>query len=454
MDKESGSTTTGAFPTLDGAWPILGHMGEMYRSFPQLCARGTKAHGSLFYILGGPGARQLMYTAPGALSLLKNPGVSSSFYTEGFSALLGNTLFAFDGDEHRRVRQPMTPPFTPQRVRASDVITIVADAARKRIDSWVDKDSFDIVDETREMALEIIFRVVGVPVSDLADWRKHYNRFLLAGIPSSGRVRGPIYWYASRARNWIDERLGAIVDGLRRSGDTSTLVAAIANGRDEDGRLLDRNLVIPNLRLLIFAGHETTASSIAWAAIHFASSRSFQRLAKEEIAAVTDVGALATDTARFTFAEKMFREALRMYPAVHSVIRRVTARIEVEDGVIPERTLLNVPFVHLLRDEERFPSPDTFDPDRWKERPRPGTIETAMFGGGPHFCLGYHIAIAEGTLFNLLLARALGERGLELVNTAPGPVPKPVYLPLLHPPRGVTLRLAPARISGESHAHQ
>ncbi len=454
MTNPGDSTTAGAFPTLDGAWPILGHMGEMYRSFPQLCDRGTKAHGSLFWIMGGPGARQLMYTAPAALNVLKNPAVSTSFYTEGFSALLGNTLFAFDGDEHRRVRQPMTPPFTPQRVRASDVITIVTDASRRRIESWVKKDSFDIVDEIREMALEIIFRVVGVPVSDLADWRKQYNRFLLAGIPSSGRVRGPIYWYASRARKWIDERLGAIVDGLRRSGDTSTLVAAIANGRGEDGRLLDRDLVIANLRLLIFAGHETTASSIAWTAIHFAANRSFQRRAIEEIESVTDVGALATDSARFTFAEKMFREALRMYPAVHSVIRRVTAPIEVEAGIIPKGTLLNVPFVHLLRDPERFPSPSSFDPDRWKERPRPGTIETAMFGGGPHFCLGYHIAIAEGTLFNLLLARTLHERGLEISNLAAGPVPKPVYLPLMHPPRGVTLRIAPARISGESHAHQ
>ena len=138
----------------------------------------------------------------------------------------------------------------------------------------------------------------------------------------------------------------------------------------------------------------------------------------------------------------------------HPLTDHVFSLEQVEAGVIPKGTLLNVPFVHLLRDSERFPSPETFDPDRWTERPRPGTIETAMFGGGPHFCLGYHIAIAEGTLFNMLLARALDERGLELSNTAPGPVPKPVYLPLMHPPRGVTLRLVPARISGESHAHQ
>lgn len=437
---------------LDGAWPLLGHMAEMYRQFPALCERGTRAHGPLFWIQGGPGARQLMYTDPAALSILKNPSVSTSFYTEGFSALLGNTLLAFDGDEHRRVRQPMTPPFTPQRVRASDVIAIVTDSVQKRIERWCGLEAFDVVDEVREMALEIIFRVVGVPVTHLDDWRKQYNRHLLAGIPSSGRIRGPIHWYAMRARNWIDGQLGKIVDDLRRTQQTSTLVGAIANGAAEDGKLLDRELVIANLRLLAFAGHETTASSIAWSLLHFASSTRFQQRAMAEVAGVNDIGALATDASRFTFAESMFREALRMYPAIHSVIRRVTAPIEVEAGVIPKGTLLNVPFVHLLRDPVRFPSPGRFDPDRWKERPRPGTIETAMFGGGPHFCLGYHIAIAEGTLFNLLLARVLRQKKLELLRTDGGPVPKPIYLPLMHPPRGITLRLVPSRSLGEAHA--
>ena len=60
--------------------------------------------------------------------------------------------------------------------------------------------------ESREIALEVIFRMIGVPVSRLDEWRRQYNRYLLAALPSTGRFRGPIYWYAARARQWIDER--------------------------------------------------------------------------------------------------------------------------------------------------------------------------------------------------------------------------------------------------------
>src|SRR5262245_1989208 len=168
------------YPMLDGAYPIIGHLPEMYRRFPSLCARGTTAHGPLFYIHGGPGARQLMYTHPTAIEVLKNPSASSSFYAEGFGALLGGTLFAFDGDEHRQIRGVLAPAFTPASIRRTDVFRIITDAARAAIDRWIGDGKVDPLIGARELALEIIFRVVGVPVEQLSEWRRKYTRFLLA----------------------------------------------------------------------------------------------------------------------------------------------------------------------------------------------------------------------------------------------------------------------------------
>jgi cytochrome P450 family 117 subfamily A len=434
------------FPMLSGAYPLIGHLPEMYRRFPAMCARGVAAHGPLFWIHGGPGARQLMYADARALEIFKHPSASSSFYQEGFSALLGNTLFAFDGDEHRRIRGVFAPSFTPAAIRRSDVMRIIDEVTAAGIARWVERGEVDPLVGARELALEIIFRLIGVPVEDLSEWRRHYTRFLLAGIPSTGRIRGPIYWWAKRARDWLDARLGAMVERLRAANDSSSLMGAMANSRDESGALLDPALIIPNLRILVFAGHETTASAMAWSALRLASSRALQERAIDEVGGGGGNGGggngdslveLAADQARFTFAEQQFREALRMYPSVHSAIRRIHDDIAVDGGTIPRGTLVNIPFVHLMRDEARFPDPDDYRPDRFRERPKPGALETAMFGSGPHFCLGYHIAIAEGTLFNLHLARALARHRRRLRTTTDGPLPGPVYLPLSHPPRGL-----------------
>jgi cytochrome P450 len=431
------------FPVLSGAWPLIGHLPEMHLRFPTLCERGITAHGSLFWIKAGPDT-QLVLTGPRALSVLKNPAVSVSFYKDAFDLLLGNSLLSFDGDEHRSVRQVLNPPFTPQRVRRSDVLQIVLDTTQRRVASWRDKPHIQIVRETRELALEIIFRVVGVPVDRLPVWRKQYERYLLSALPNQGGV-GPIRWLVMRARNWLDKEIGAIVEDKRKTNETESFVGGMANLRDESGKLLDRELIIANVRLLLFAGHETTASSMAWTSIQLAANREYQLRLMDEAAGIDDLCAVTVNMERFTFAEKLFREALRLYPAVHSIVRRVTAPIELDVGTIAPRTLLNLPLVHMLRDAQRFPNPTKFDPDRWTERPRAGTVETAMFGGGPHFCLGYHIAIAEGILFNLVLARALREHDLRLVPYKPGPPPTPVFMPLVHAPGGHKLRLAKSK---------
>jgi cytochrome P450 family 117 subfamily A len=425
------------FATLDGAYPIVGHLPEIYRRFPSLCARGQRAHGSLFWVHGGPGPRQLVCADARALDVLKDPGASTSYYAEGFGVLLSGTLFAFDGDEHRRVRGLMSPAFTRGRIRASDIPRVIDEVARKHAAQWVERRRVEVPAAAKDMALEVIFRLIGVPAADVAVWRQQYGRYLLAGLPPRGV--GPLHWVATRARDWLDARLGALVDRLRASGESETLVGAMAQSRDEHGAFVERALVVANLRLLVLAGHETTAAAIAWTVLELAGSPRDQDRWRDE--ADGDLVALGTDPRRFTFAEALLRESLRLYPAVHSVIRRATRPLSVAGAEVAAGTIVNVPLVHLLRDRHAR-DPDRFLPERWSSRPQPGTLETAMFGSGPHFCIGYHVAIVEGTLFNLVLARALREAGVRLTPAWNGPLPPPVYLPLAHPPRRLSVDLS------------
>jgi cytochrome P450 len=428
------------FSRLDGARPLVGHMPEMYRHFPELVARGVKAHGPLFWIQGGPGAEQLMLATRDGALLLKDKALSTSFYAEGFGPMLAGTLFVFDGAEHQRVRGLMAPAFTPKRIGQTKVIRVIDEVATRTIERWVERGYFDAVVASKEYALEIIFRLLGVPGEHLDAFRVQFERYRLCAVPSEGWVLSPLVWAGVRARDWIDERFGAMVDRCREEGDETTLLGAIANRRDEAGRLIERKLVVANLRLLVLAGHETTAATLAWTLLHAATD---PRLQEQALALSLDPD---DDGKELDRAGQQFLEAARLYPTVHSVIRRTTAPLMVEGREVPAGILVNVPLVHMLRDPERFPEPSVYRPQRWQDWPKPGSVRTAMFGGGPHFCLGYHIALAEGTRFHRHLAAALCRHGRRLRRH--GAVPPPVFLPLAHPPGKHTISLERAPLRG------
>jgi len=115
-------------------------------------------------------------------------------------------------------------------------------------------------------------------------------------------------------------------------------------GRTAPGRPAD-----PQLLLLALAGHETTANSLAWAILEQARAPDSQARASDE-ARDADLTALALDADRFTWAERQFREALRLYPPVHSLIRRLVAPLTIAGVQVPAGTLISVPVVHFLRD--------------------------------------------------------------------------------------------------------
>lgn len=85
--------------------------------------------------------------------------------------------------------------------------------------------------------------------------------------------------------------------------------------------------------------------------------------------------------------------------------------------------------------------PNRFHPDHWASLPRKaGALETAQFGGGPHFCLGYQMAWLEAVQFGVILARSLGKRNLGPI-LVDGKLPTPVWFPASRPPVGTRIRL-------------
>jgi cytochrome P450 len=275
-----------------------------------------------------------------------------------------------------------------------------------------------------------MFRLVGVEEHELDAWRERYEDLMLLAIRLPVELPGLPRWRGLRARTWLDDRLARIVARAREDRDGAGILPALVQSRDEHGAPLGDRELIDNLRLIFLAGHETSASTMAWMIAHLAERPDVWRRLRDEALAEGDLPRSPKELKRFPYAEAVFRETLRLHPPVAIDARRATVDFELLGRPIRKGALLTIPIVLLGRDPELFPDPDAFRPERWIERSEPiSPLELAQFGGGPHFCLGYHLAWMEVVQFAAALGRALPASGPRLE----GAFPRPRYLPLLHP---------------------
>ena len=306
------------------------------------------------------------------------------------------------------------------------------------------RDEVLLLAETQVLALEIIFRVMGVPQDELAEWAQAYTTMLKSVLGPSWSIPGFPYHRARKARRWVDARLLAFIQRSRESSTSTGLVAELVRGRDEQGQALSDQEILDNLRLMIFAGHETTASVMAWSASYLALRPELFQAIREEARTLEGLPQTPLELRTYRYAEGLFREVLRVHPPVVLTTRKVLVPMEIGGFSVPEGAILGVPVWMFGRDAEQYPDPDRFDPARWLgERRKLSAMENIAFGGGPHFCLGYHMAWLEVVQCVVALTRALEAAGRRMEIKA---LPGETYLPLLRP------RLAETRCSFVSTA--
>jgi cytochrome P450 len=176
---------------------------------------------------------------------------------------------------------------------------------------------------------------------------------------------------------------------------------------------------------LIVAGHETTATALAWAFERL--TRDPQRLARLETEA-------AAGTER-TYAEAVFREALRLRPVLNNVLRTVVRPVEIGGTRFPPGVVLAPSILLIHRRPEVYPEPQAFRPERWLGQ-SPGTYTWIPFGGGTRRCIGAAFAQMEMEVVLHAIARAVR---LEPVGAPERPVARFITA---SPERGGEVRIA------------
>lgn len=358
------------------------------------------------------------------------------------------SLLLLEGDDHLARRRLMLPSFHGERMRSYEPIVeeIVADA----IDSWPLGEEFAIHPRMQAVTLEVILRVVfGVAQGPrLEQLREMLGRVLaetasptmqLAGLLSQrvGGRRGPWAMFERQLRA-VDELLFAEIaerrakeDDLERRDD---ILSALMLARFEDGEGMSDSELRDQLITLLLAGHETTATALAWAFdLLLRHPEPLARL-RESLGEGTDDYLRATVT-----------EVLRLRPVVPLAGRRLATELSVDGLALPAGTDVT-PAIWLAHTRaDVFPEPFAFRPERFLDE-GPDTYGWIPFGGGIRRCLGAAFAEFE---MRIVLREVLTRCDLRKASPAPERIsrrnitlsPKqgtPVVLTARHPARELT----------------
>jgi cytochrome P450 len=433
-------------PVLPGAFPLLGHMPMFYLHTPQTLKAAAESLGPLFWVRLIGGAWMLAWTERECFELLKNRVTTSRHLYDGGSAplLVGDSMLVLDGAPHQHVRSAAKGPFTPRGLSESRIGAMMVEMIDARVRSWKRKREITLLAETQELALNVIFRIMGIPVHDLSEWSRRYREIFLSVLPISTKLPGFPAYRAEMAHRWANQRLSALIAEARLRPDAKdapqSLLAAMVAGQDEAGKELSDKELLDNLRLLVLAGHETTASTMAWVVISLAQRPDLWEAITEEAEKATSIPTSPSELRAYPVAEGLFREAVRLYPPVSILNRRTTEWMTIHEHRIPPGTLMGACLMLLSQDPELYPDPERFDPARWQGRAAT-PLETCQFGGGPHFCLGYHLAWMEVVQFSLVLAREMARAGLR-PSLGRGPKPRAVYFPVTRPTRRIQVEFS------------
>jgi cytochrome P450 len=318
------------------------------------------------------------------------------------------SLFALGGEEHRKQRKLLVPPFHGRRLAAYE--KIIEDETVRELASWPQGEMFATLPSMMRITLNAILRAVfGAEGDELAELRALLPRFVTLGsrlavlpLPKVDFGRWSPwgrFWLLRREYDAIVERLIAKAEGDSERDD---VLALMLRSHYDDGSRMSHSEIADQLLTLLTAGHETTATTLAWAVERLRRHPAVLRELVEE----ADAGGSA-------LREATILEVQRVRPVIDLVGRRVRARdLQLGRWTIPKGYTVLVSITLIHDDESIFPNARAFDPSRFVGA-KPDLYQWIPFGGGTRRCIGAAFANME---MNVVLRTML--RDFVLVPTA------------------------------------
>jgi cytochrome P450 family 135 len=358
--------------------------------------------GMKLVVISDPEAVKTVFTAP--------PEVApSGAGNSPVAPVMGpSSVIVLTGPEHLRQRKLLLPPFHGERMREYE--DVIVDATRRDMATWPLGTPMRLQERTRKITLEVILRAVfGVEAERMealrgaiADLMEPINAVAVVRAalrrPSMERPGGAF----GQALDRLDEVIYEELERRRGQEDLAErrdILSLLMQARDEDGQAMSDGELRDELVTLLLAGHETTATSVAWAVERLVRHPEKLRRLVREIDAEEEGGGEEYMTA-------VVQETLRVRPVVPIVVRVLQQELQVGAHSLPAGTRVT-PSIYLTNRNPRvYERPTEFRPERFLDG-APETFSWIPFGGGIRRCIGASFALLEMRLILRTVLREL-----------------------------------------------
>ena len=429
-DSPPGSKAPSLIQALRYASDPLGFLVALRRRYGDIFSLSFPFFGQLYYVADPALVKELFTGSPEQF----HAGEANATVLE--PALGPNSVLTLDDAPHMRQRKLLLPPFHGERVRAYG--ELIRETTSRQMQTWPVGEPFALRPHTQRITLAVIMRAV-FGVHDerrlarlellIEDFGKRVG--VITTFPALRKNFGPGSPWPRflRSRAKLDEFIYEEI-GLRRkeveAGEEGhdDVLSLLLRARHDDGSPMSDEELRDELVTVLGAGHETTATGLAWAMERLLRTPRVLAKLRDSIAAGED-----------DYLDATIKETLRARPVIVDVARKLKAPAEIGGYQLPKGSFVLAAIAALHYREDLFPDPEEFRPERFLEG-KADNYAWIPFGGGVRRCIG--AAFAEYEM--RIVLREFVERA-EL--SAPDPKPEKVKVRniTLAPGKGTRVRL-------------
>jgi cytochrome P450 len=332
--------------------------------------------------------------------------------SEDFRIAFGEGLLTVEGEEWQQQRDVLQPLFTRQSVMG--YADGMVEQMRRRTRRWADGDRLVLQQEFTKMTLDVLMATVLGRELDLdgdqrlRDAAEHLHDWFVPTsyvlpewmlTPARYRFKKAKQTLEDEADRLLAEKRGEAITDPAEADDLLSLLVGLREAGVTDSAMLSDERLRDQMVTIIFAGHDTTTTTLTFAFWALANNPDVYERFHEEVDQLDGQPTMA-DLDDLNVTERIVTETLRLFPPVYMLPREADTDVAVDGYRIPEGNVVNIPIRQIHRDERFFDDPEQFRPERWDGELRRDLHDFAYapFGGGPRICIGRQFALLEAKL--------------------------------------------------------